>query len=216
MKSRKGAALIMALVVVLVGGAVIAVTFNIVFGHVWMSVQFRGSYVDHTTLRSAVEEMKGLIVAENIAANETRRVAAVTNNTDITNAADLRFGGTWVINRVDRSGVGPRRVVVNVYDIGFNFDRVGPDEAVRAALMSGGFFPPALRIEADGGGGGGAMPGQIEDDEDGGPDPGALDTGMVGSYLVRAMLFDDPNADIATARPIRVVEEAFVQIIPGP
>ena len=66
-KSRKGAALVMALVVVLVGGALIAVAFRFVMNYSRLAEHGRAWYLDHTTLVSYVQAIKGRIIAQNLA-----------------------------------------------------------------------------------------------------------------------------------------------------
>jgi hypothetical protein len=170
--------------------------------------------------------MKARIVADNLAAGVIRHVDVVDTGAEIGSADDLRFGPPWRVDDSNvASGVGFRRVVVEVYDMAYDFEE--QVQTNRAAIMSNlDFFPPAFLMEGTGGGGGGggaglgSLGGSVEGGATsagagtgsggGGSGPGNLTLDNYGAYLVRAMLFDSPAAG---ARPIRVAEEAFVQVI---
>jgi len=240
MKSRKGSALIIALVVVLMSGIVVAAVFHMAFNHASMSVHLRNTYVDHTTLRSAVEQMKGLIFADNMAAGEMHHVAVVIPRDPeliITNADQLRFSpqtavppaSNWSVNTVVMTGAGPQRLVVDVYDMAFipgQLDNPDPS-AVHPLIRPYGvgryafFFPPHIFLEPEliAGGGGGLMGNVMGGTIEGGataPDAGESSQFDVdpafGAYLIRARLFEGANPDINTERPLRIIEEAFVQV----
>jgi len=217
-KSRKGVALIMALTVVLIGGAIIAITFNIVFSQAWISGEQKGGYVDHTTLRSAVESMKGRVISENITAGRTQHVhAALVRSADITSAEDLRFDN-WLLDVNVSSGVGPQRVVVEVYDTYFDLSQVLDRNVL---LANAEFFPPSFKME-------GTQSTTITNDPTLGrrgrvlgrathssvnpfisaPTGGGLNLDHYGAYLLRARLFDRNN------KLLRTAEELFVQILP--
>jgi len=228
MKSRKGAALVMALVIVIVGGAIIGVTFNLVFRHVWMSVQLRGGYVDSTILRSAIEEVRGRITARNMT-DGIQHVPVVTNAGVITGVNQLRFNpadfpappGGLVLNQPTeiRAGVGTRFVLVEVYDLRFQAQNVVG--LLRGTLPNPipDFFPPSFFSPVVAGGGGNPMAAFVEGEaitSGGGGTGGVIDQGIQGVYMVRARLFDaDPGANVnADTRPIREAREVFEQILP--
>ena len=216
-KSRKGAALILALVVVLIGGTVTAITFNMMYKHAWMTSQQKNSYVNHTTLLSFMQEMKGRIISDNIAADETRHALALGYDTvppappaaGTLTIDDLRFGPPWYVESDDvRSGVGVQRVTVEVYDVFFDLDWVNP------IYLTNKDFPPSFKMAGIGGGG---SAGEIEGDAtsaSGGTYIGSytsdnLPSDRYGAYLVRAKLYNNKST-----KPIRVTEELFVQILP--
>jgi len=225
MKSRKGAALVVALLVVIVGGAIIATTFNLVLQHVRWGVVQRGAYVDPSILRSAMEEVKGRIIAHNrVNGNITHVPVVGPPHPNIANVNALRFEpaafaappGSLVLNQRNQvhDGVGIRFVQVEVFDLTFRGEQA-------TELLSGNlgpipdFFPPSFFAVIQGGGGGGAADrGIIEgaaEHPGGGGYANPPDDVERGVYLLRAMLFndDDPNA-----QPIRVAEEVFEQFLP--
>ena len=76
-KSRKGDALIIALVVVLVGGIIIALSFDIVFRYAWFSLTERAGYVDHTTMLDVVQTAKANICQSNLDDGKAVHAAAL-------------------------------------------------------------------------------------------------------------------------------------------
>jgi len=219
----------MALVVVVVGGVVIAIIFDIMFSHAWISSQQKGSYVDHTTLLSFVQAMKGRIISDNVTAGKTKHAPALGYDTNTVpgngslTLADLRFGPpgfpTWHVDDKNvKSGVGVQEVLVEVYDMFFDLDWVK-----QSALEDINFFPSVFVMkgtESGGGGGGssgtGSVGGNIEGEAitntggtHGSASAGSINPSNYGAYLIRASLFDRGKTS-----PIRVVEEAFVQILP--
>jgi len=220
-KSRKGAALIMALVVVLVGGGVIAITFNMVFRYAWFSPAERAGFVDHTTALDVMHEIKARIVQANINGvlhpNGGGRVT-------ILHAVGLRqLQDNWddipdprldinalIIDEFSEirnvaDGVGQRRVEITVFDLFFNPLWIA-DDALRDPD-----FPPIIKI------GGEITAAMTPDGEStsfwGGSssveaDQASLGPDIFGSYLIRVRLFDGRHSD-----PIRTMEEAFVQVV---
>jgi len=230
MKSRKGAALIMALVIILISGIVVAGVFRMASTHAIMGMELRSLYVDHTTLRSAVEEMKGRILADNRNAGRMQHTDAIVQGLPINNPGQLRFAPPWRIENVVMSGVGPQTVVVEVYDMTFEPERLIdpitgtiPQDTLARRDGYAFFFPPHLMLEATEIGGIGGAPGLVgavqggvseggttahdagEADETGAGDP------PFAAYLIRARLFDGASPNINTDRPLRIIEQAFVQ-----
>ena len=221
-KSRRGAALAMALVVVLVGGVMIALIFNMVFRYAWFTPEERAGFVDHTTVLHFIQREKARILHENIErAKDGEAVIHATalierqKNLAFPHPADLVLAdlviGREVIDVSNETGVGRDRVVVTVYDMFFdpswlNFTALSPDDLRN--------LPPILNflgttesggLTSDGGGGGGALTpgaGTSDGDDEQGPDPDTY-----GAYLIRAELFDRQN------NIVRMAEEAFVQIV---
>jgi len=230
MKSRKGAALAIALVVVLVSGIVVAAVFRMAFQHARMSVHVRSHYTEHTILRSAVEEMKGLIFSDNINAGNIQHVNVVASNGFIDNAGLLRFGpataappaANWVVNRVVISDGGQQRLIVEVYDMTFNPGQLEDDPGNNPANVPfmalvrpvgveayNFFFPPHTFLEANPGA---VARGEIEGESaDSGEAHVTIPNQQFGAYLIRARLFDGVNPNVNVDRPLRIIEEAFVQ-----
>ena len=240
MNSRRGAALILALLVVLAGGIIITATFSFVYGYSRLAQMDRGGYVDHTTLLTYVQRMKSAIVSENALAWEMRHVEKVRKGHDgelrdtsppgeKLALADVIFGGatdgqnpdgtsyndgkwsSWQIDEAVTTGIGSRRVTVEVYDLYFKFDWVRDD--YRQHLR----FPPIFEMSGvtgggAGGGGTGTVGGESEGEattaDTGGSIGGAttLPPERYGAYLIRAELFDGRRTN-----PIRTIEEVFVQ-----
>ena len=233
-RSRRGGALIMALMVVLMGGALIAATFEMVYIYAWYSQEERTLYVDHTTLASIVQEVKARIIAQNVSRDtrpggETLHVAALRHDAPAPtngslNLDSLRFTSAdfprdtanpdsltlSLLNptTLQSTGVGWRGVKVDVYDMYFKFDWVS--QAVFTG--AGARFIPILSMIGEGGGGGRAAGRALSSGGGTLAEPGGdADPRGYGAYLIRATLHNQRRGD---NDPIRIVEEAFVQILP--
>jgi len=224
-KSREGAALAMALVVVMVGSTIIAIIFNITFRHAWVGTAERAGFVDHATVLSFVQNARASILETNIAnaANGIQvRAQAVRENWEDVNAdpPEQPRHDPIDVNQLIISndtfdvadGTGRARVVVTVFDMFFDPSWLDFDTMSAAELR---ILPPVTRI----------TPNEtvVEwGDEDGetdilgrtptggGNEPPPADPGLIGAYLIRAELFDNEN------RLVRVAEEAFFQVLPAP
>jgi hypothetical protein len=211
-KPRKGVALVLALVVVLVGGGVIALTFDIVSRYGCFSVSQRRIYVDHTTVLDLIQATKGWILANNVDNGKTMHApgfnyaaaAAAPIKGSITHLNDLRFTDAVLSRDVTlSSGVGRQRAVVQVYDMLFNPEDV--NEIVLEDPVQMQDFPPVYKLK-------------VRDDiveaegEHRAPGTGTRDAGIdldpdrYGAYLIRVRLYDNAG------KLLRTVEEAFVQV----
>ena len=220
--SRKGGALIMALMVVLGGGALIAATFEMVFIYSWFTQEQRSLYVDHTILASYIQEIKAQIIAYNLGKGEILHAPDILTATGPTlTVEDLRFKDedfespsslsqklNVPFDTTNPTGVGPRKVEVEVYDMVFNpnlvnWDEYDPDK----------FFPPVMnRLRHS------STTCLGENGVEGTPCCPVADRADLrgyGAYLIRVMLYDarlfKPRR--GGDRPIRIIEEAFVQIL---
>ena len=234
-KSRRGMALIMAMVVVLVGGAIIAITFDIVFRHAWLAQEEKVGFVDHTTMIDAVQSEKARIVQANIIQRSTPDPGDPDKYLPMLHAEGLEeLQERWprfppapppltsledfrlyevepIILGGGIGGAGRQRVTVDIYDMFFDpawvdYDALSPDELRE--------LPSVFHVEGDSwagemaGEGGHTAPGTGTRDEDVGG--GHMDPDYYGAYLVRARLYDNRGHLIRTA------EEAFVHIIYTP
>ena len=234
--SRKGGVLIMALMVVVIGITLIGGLFDMVYTYAWYTQEDRTFYVDHTVLVSSVQEIKGRIVAQNIEdssahprrpgdrpGGEALHVRAVDERSPIDTFGDLRFApadfpsppGGLVLNaetEVHNTGVGMRWVVVEVYDMFFDYENVDEDAI---SGERGEFFPPVMHMAGRRAGKLGAAEGPDVGTHTSPPD---LDPRGYGAYLIRGRLYDGrpirPRRGGIDGSPIRVIEEAFVQILP--
>jgi hypothetical protein len=209
--------LVLALVVVLVGGTIVGLTFEFVYSFFWISTEQREIYVDHTTVLSVVQSKIAQIIASNKAAGKTMHVPALgydsgalpTDNSLV--LSDLRFGSPWSETTEMSSGAGPQRVETEVFDMHFMADWVDYD-VLRDNPDEMKAFPSVFNMVGDVGSGGygevgdhtapGASSGSVGD-------PDALDPDSYGAYLIRVRLYDYQG------KLIRTAEEAFVQILPG-
>ena len=241
MNSRKGMALILALLVTLVGGILITATFSFIYGYSKLAQMERVVYVDHTTLLSYVQEMKARIVSENVAQDveKTRHVPEILlwhagdpMAPNLTRA-NLRFGAAagdgwsaWQVRESNVStGVGIQRVEVDVYDMFFELAWVAAGE------LQYRDFPPTFRMDGSGSGGSGygsstgldgvtvLIGGSVGGESAGGATtPGGGDSFSVGSG---GLDVDKYGAYLIRARLydnsdklLRAIDEAFVQILP--
>jgi hypothetical protein len=215
-KAREGVALVLALAVVLVGGVIVGLTFDFVYGFSWISNEQRGGYVDHTTALSVIQAKIAQIVEANNTAGKTMHVPAlgydngvVLSKDNSLTLSDLRFGSPWSDSVEMSSGSGPQRVVTDVFDMHFmpqwvNYDAFSGNPADMKD------FPPVFNMEGKVGSGGynpdgdhtgpGAGSGGVGDADD-------LDPDSYGAYLIRVRLFDHQG------KLLRTAEEVFVQIL---
>jgi hypothetical protein len=215
-KARKGVALVLALVVVLVGGLIISATFDFVYRFSWISTEQRGGYVDHTTGLSLIQAKKAQIVESNRVAGKTMHVPALLYDSGATPAngslvlSDLRFGSPWSESANMSSGTGPQKAETEVFDMHFmpewvDYSSFGSDPA---AMKD---FPPVFNVAGEVGSGGLGSVGDHKGPGAGSTDPNAgdeLDPDRYGAYLIRVRLYDQQG------KLLRTAEEAFVQILP--
>ena len=228
-KSRKGGALVMALVVILVGSSMIGIIFNVVFRQAWFAPHERAGFIDHTTVFDALQTARNSILETNLANEETTAAPITTanwNNPPAANAPNI-VPGALIANQqclvifreefavADGSGRGLVRVTVfdmfydpawlNWNDPDFDINELPPSILVMAE-PGGGWGP----FDDDGGGGGGGGGGSITPgtpQNPGAPPDNIIDPELFGAYLVRVELFDQQN------RIVRVAEEAFFQLL---
>ena len=211
-KSRKGVALIMALVVVVVGGALVAVTFDVIMRYAWFSPQEAVAFVDHTVMIDAIQAAKAHIVHTNNTSGAVMHAQGLRNLHDgwitpnpllwldglFIYSADIPLGGGI-------GGGGRQRVTLAVYDMLFDPGWISPD-ALRTQDI-----PPIFNMVGETMGGGMTPEGDPTDQsiyyDDRGMGGEYLDPELYGAYLIRAQLYDHRNVLIRTA------EEAFVQIL---
>ncbi|MDR2527562.1 MAG: hypothetical protein LBD04_00890 [Synergistaceae bacterium] len=221
-RSRRGVALMMALVVVLTGGVLIAITFSLVSGYVGFATEQRGSYVDHTTVLHLIQSTKAYIVSSNdfrsfdLGVMHAPGFDYSDKSSVVNDVNQLRFPATYDPNLdlVDipiNSGAGRQRATVQVYDMFFEADRVkDPLLSNRTQMQE---LPPVYKLkgvgadsfESDGGT-------NVGDPSSGSSDTyseGELDPMRYGAYLIRVKLYNHNATD-----PVRVAEEAFVQLLP--
>jgi len=222
-KSRKGAALIMALVVVLAGGGIIAITFNMVFRHAWFSPAERAVFVDHTTVLDAVQAERAFITQANLTNGVTMSAPGLTVGGNSLqsewptppfntppfiappnlNVADLIVHSRNIPNV--GSGVGRGQMEVTVYDVFFSpawmSDAALRDPALPSVynMLPGGTGAFMTRDGWHTAAGSGSADGGII---------GSLDVDRYGAYLIRVELFDHRG------RLVRRAEESFVQVLP--
>ena len=242
-KARKGMALIMALIVVLVGGAIIAFTFQFTENYSRLAQVDMAGQMDHTTLASYIQAVKARIVAQNEAAGRTLHVAALEDSDGITTpaaapltlahlmftAADfpapnighpidglqLSHPNNPVLHVIPNSQSTANRVQVEVFDLFFRFEWLNENEIANPE----NFFPPVFILAGAGGGGGpdGWEDGNFTQGGRGTPPPPAdvgLDMDGYGAYLIRGRLYHQRPGE--EPRLLRTIEQAFVQILPQP
>jgi hypothetical protein len=212
-KARRGVALVLALAVVLVGGVIIALTFDFIFRFSWTSTEQRGIYVDHTTALSVIQAKIAQIVEFNISQDKTMHVLALGYDSGVTpeagslKLADLRFD-EWSESEEMPSGTGVQLVVTEVYDMHFMPDWVDYDHSSPDEMRD---FPSVFNLAGDVALGGDSPYGDHKSKESGASiseDIGELDPDRYGASLIRVRLYDHRG------KLIRTAEEAFVQILP--
>jgi hypothetical protein len=219
-KARKGAGLVLALMVVLVGGLFVVVTFDFVAQFSGLSVEQRGIYVDHTTALSVIQAKIAQIIESNRSAGRTQHVSALgydgggvpgNGSLDLLDLDDLRFGAPWSESVQMSNGTGLQRVDTEVFDMHFMPEWVDYDS------FSGNpdqmrDFPPVFNMAGEVGGGGTSAlgdhsaPGAGTSVSGGGTDE--LNPDSYGAYLIRVRLYD------LQGKLLRTAEEVFVQILP--
>jgi hypothetical protein len=125
-------------------------------------------------------------------------------------ASDLRFGSPWSESAGMRSGMGPQRVVTEVFDMHFMAEWVKYD-AFHGNPEEMKDFPSVFNMAGKVKSGGYSSVGDHK-----GPGVGSgnvygadeLDPDSYGAYLIRVRLYDHQD------KLLRTAEEAFVQILP--
>jgi len=190
-KSRKGSALVMALVIMVVGSAIMAIIFNISFRHAWLAPRETAVFVDHTVVLDLVQsEMARIIqtneVADNIVLVSQQLAANRANlanppNDNIAVLANLAIDGDnfrRVVNISD--GVGrPLRAQVSVFDMSFELNWLNMDAIMANADPE--LPPPSFFVESP--------------------------INRFGAYMIRVVLFD------AAGNRLRMAEKAFIQTL---
>jgi hypothetical protein len=212
-KTRKGVALVLALVVMVIGGAIIGLTFEFVYRFFWISTEQREIYVDHTTVLSAIQSKIAQIIEHNKGEGKTMHVSALGYDSGALPANgslslnDLRFGDPW--SKIVETG--HHWVETEVFDMHFMADWVDYNVLKNnPAEMKD--FPSVFNMAGEVGSGGYSEVGDhtapgASNRSSG--DADELDPDSYGAYLIRVRLYDRQG------KLIRTAEEAFVQILPG-
>jgi hypothetical protein len=212
----------MALVVVLVGGALIAVTFSLVLNYVSFSAEQRGTYVDHTTVLHLIQSTKAYIVSSNDVRSFDLGVMHAPGfdygdeNSVVDHIDKLRFPAAFDPNLdMDisiNSGSGRQRAIVQVYDMFYEADRVKEPLLSNRAQMQE--LPSVYKLKGVSSNSFENENGENQGDANSGSNDnfgeGELDPMRYGAYLIRVQLYDSKN------KLLRAAEEAFVQILPKP
>ena len=220
--SHRGVALIMALVVVLVGGALIAVTFSLVFNYVSFSVEQRGTYVDHTTVLHLIQSTKAYIVSSNdvrsfdLGVMHAPGFTYADESSFVDHIDKLRFPAAFDPNLdMDisiNSGSGRQRATVQVYDMFYEVGRVQEPLLSNRDQMKE--LPSVYKLKGVGSNSFENENGENHGDANSGSNDNygesELDPMRYGAYLIRVRLYDNKN------KLLRTAEEAFVQILPKP
>jgi hypothetical protein len=233
-KKRRGWALPLALVIVIVGSMVVAFAFH-------ATIQFRRTtewqqevYMEHTRVTDYVEEAKGRISAYNSATNEALHVANIENDAvKIQSPQDLQItavpGGEPDGLSLDMTLPGGRQAVtMRVYDVAYSSEKLASSipDAVLAQIPAPMLVFRKASMDTDLDIGNEGYDGSKETSGDsyffaGSGGSGTTFEGQdveitrrlslkqLGSYLVKVELFD---VDGGERRRRRLVEEAFFQI----
>lgn len=205
---RRGLALPMALVVVIIGSALIAFIFNAVVKFNFAAERQQKVYVELTTVRDYIEQAKGTISS----LNSTNKEALHRENPDalVGSARDLQITGHNLSLDVP---VPERRqaVTLQVFDVAYTQNELQPnlDPKILAAipapivLLTESSMEPKFEMENEG---------EVETTDIKGD---ATDTSIfkfdsreLGAYLIRVQLFDVVNRRRVR---VRLAEEAFFQ-----
>jgi hypothetical protein len=216
-RRRKGTALIMALVVVLIGSILSVFLFDMTFSFAWAAQLQQRGYVDHTTVVDAIQTTKGLILQTNLSGDgsgsSALHVPAVLSKDEITDLNALRFDGALSYDRTLGAGVGYQRLEMSVYDMCYDVDQL--QDSLRSDPEQMKELPPPVKLPKLSFVAGGMSPegdknvGGTNEEHSGGNKNFPMT--KYGAYLVRAKLFNiDKNG---VKRLTRVAEEAFVQIL---
>ena len=232
MRKRKGIALVAALFITLLASSLIAATLTLVDRFNRDALQHTIMFVDHTTVIGLAQAEKARIVETNIDVGTTMSAPdlEIFQNTwpATIPAADLLTSPDQFIipnenndlrrRIIVREGAGLQTAFVTVFDMYFDRSWIAP-AALREFHTA---FPPILDMS------GGEAVDPWEQDEppttsgvsqaDTPPGRGRIPAQFYGSYLIRVELFpgDLNERPPAHVRPARMVEEAFVQILPQP
>jgi hypothetical protein len=230
-KARQGVALALALMVVLIGGIITALTFDFVYRFAWISTEQRGIYVDHTTVLTVIQTKIAQIIEDNKAAGKTLHVPSLLKlydlrdrNIDVQDEDKLTlrdlsfdrpgddpddFPWSESVQLSSEMGNGNQRAVVDVFDMHFNPEWVNYDvfKSDPAAMKD---FPPIFNMKGTVGAGG---YNPVGDHKGPGASTGVssgadeLPPNRYGAYLIRVRLYDHQD------KLLRTAEEAFVQIL---
>ena len=231
---RKGLALQIALVVLLVGGILVAAIFEFTAVSTTGTTERSMRYGDQMTVAGYAEKAKGAILSEIARVGTAIHPGPFTANVDdwqnsprpqIDSVSDLQI-------RFDTAPLNPalsplvsddrieriRRVILEVFDLTYDATQIqssdiltDPEELRR--------LPPALDLNSKQRGKGtgtenlGTIIGAVDtedalDDAEG----GELDLSLFGAYLIRTSIYER-DANVRVDRPIRVTEEAFFQVL---
>ncbi len=223
---RRGMALPMALLIVIIGSALIAAMFELSSVFSRTAVIQRESYVDHITITDYLERAKGFLVNLNYQRHLTGQSVMhgpgnAALSADLHSLADLQLtqDEVWEVLSVDHVVVtknGRQRVVMQVFDVNYDPERIRMP--LIADLDQLERLPPSLMlvIAEDTGlgiwGTGGFSSGRSA------PPPVNLNDVLsesferYGAYFIRVQLFDASRNGRET--PSHEVEETFFQTIP--
>jgi hypothetical protein len=145
MRKHEGMALVMALVIVLLGSALISAMFDLSSAFTkTMSFERRG-YVEHVAMTDYLEKAKGFIINT----NNGRGLAGVlhgpgvTLSDDITSLADLQLTQAELsVDMTVQLGNGARRLVLRTYDANYRPSRVNISDWANKKD-----FPPSLKLD---------------------------------------------------------------------
>ncbi|MDR3231691.1 MAG: hypothetical protein LBT65_09625 [Synergistaceae bacterium] len=221
-RRRRGVALVLALLVILIGSSVAAMIYDTSFNFSLQGQLQKEIYVDHTTVLDTVQTVKGFIISTNSSDTKAMHTPNYVYSDDastISSVRALRLGPASIPDSplslscdiVVSNGTGPQHLEVSVYDLCY---KTGDLEAsVRNDGDQMMELPPPFMMKGVTGGVGGVVStgdtlvvGDLAAPLD---DPaGELDMEKYGAYLIRVRLRD------AGRRQIRMAEEAFVQVLP--
>ncbi len=219
LSKRRGVALVLALVVVLVGGALIALIFEMTVRFGFTSLRQGTTYSDHLEVTGYIESAKGFIADTNVNNDQVMHPKGYTNieTTLITSLDMLMFDQAELsVDRVFAGSKGRQRVVMRVFDANYRANRVREPLLLNSVDMAQ--MPPPLSLAEAGA----SMDqyitnvGNSHTPTTGGQ---AIDDNEVwkrffkyyGAYLIRVELYDIDES--GTQNLTRKVEEAFFQVI---
>ena len=218
LRRRRGAALIMALIAVLVGGVLVSFLFDMTFKFSWTSNLQQEGYVNHTTMVDAIQTVNGIILQTNLSGDPSGsfaiHVPAVLSVDEIANLSALRFDGVLSYDQAVNAGVGHQRLEVSVYDMCYDVGQLGDSLRNDPAQMKE--LPPPIKLPKSFSAAGGISPDGEKNEPGQGTNEGvsgseSFPITKYGAYLVRAKLFNIDGR--GSGKLVRVAEEAFVQVL---
>lgn len=219
---HEGVALILALLVLVIGGVLAAVIFDISIAFLNTRRQQRVTYIDHALVVDIAQQVMGFIVETN-SRDGTVMHPEGYSGTDvrIDDLSTIRFTDTphdlLSSDRTFGSGAGLRYCTINVYDTHYLPGQL--QSSIRNSPEQMKELPPPIYITLNRISSGGNMENDASATT---PElgPGTGESGMpqgpdwstYGSYLIRIRLF---HVDEHGARILRrTVDQAFIQVLP--